>query len=77
MTHQIITSGPAPAERPALPSLSSFPAFVLPQTHCAALRSKIITNQLEAATVALEGGLITAEQALLVLHEAGLEIGAE
>jgi hypothetical protein len=60
----------------AAPS-SSFTDFVLTQLKCAALRTKIITNQIEFATIALSAGAITAEQAISVLAETGLEIGAE
>jgi hypothetical protein len=56
---------------------SAFTSFILAQLNCAALRSKIITNQIETATVALSGGLISAEQAILILAECRLEIGAE
>jgi hypothetical protein len=53
-------------------SARAFTDFVLKQIHCAALRSKIVTNQLEAATTALNAGLISPEAAILILAEAGL-----
>ena len=56
---------------------SGFADFVLRQIRCAAARSKLTTNQLEAAAAALSGGVITAEQAILILAECRLEIGAE
>jgi hypothetical protein len=59
----------------AAPS-SGFTDFILAQLKCAALRSKIISNQIEFATVALSAGMITAEQAILVLAETGLEISS-
>ena len=59
---------------PTVEPSSAFTAFVLEQVRFAALRSKITTNQLEAATVALSAGMITAEQAILILHETGLAL---
>jgi hypothetical protein len=78
VTHQTITSSrPAPAELPALPSSSSFTAFVLQQIGCAKLRAEITVNQCDVAITALNAGTITAEQAILILAECRLEIGAE
>jgi hypothetical protein len=51
---------------------SAFTAFLLAQLRSAALRSKLVANQIEAATVALSTGVITAEMALLILHETDL-----
>ena len=58
------------AEATTAPS-TAFVDFLLQQFRCAALRSKIVTNQIEAATVALSAGMISAEAALLILHETG------
>jgi hypothetical protein len=55
---------------------SAFVEFLLAQFRCAALRSKLITNQIEAATVALSAGIITPETALLILHETGVEVSS-
>lgn len=53
---------------------STFTAFLLAQLNCASLRSKIVTNQIEAATVALSAGLILPETAILILAETGLSL---
>ena len=55
---------------------TAFADFILRQLRCAALRSKIITNQIEAATVALSGGLISSEAAILILAETGIEVSS-
>jgi hypothetical protein len=60
---------------PTTPS-TAFTDFILAQLNWAALRSKIITNQIETAITALRAGLITPEMALLVLTECGLEISS-
>jgi hypothetical protein len=70
VTH-LITSEPATAA----PS-SAIADFVLQQIHCAALRSRIVTNQLEAATTALNAGLISPEAAILILAETGVEVSS-
>jgi hypothetical protein len=60
----------------ALPSSSSFTAFLIGQIECAKLRAEITINQCDMAVTALSGGLISPEAALLILHEAGLEISS-
>jgi hypothetical protein len=71
VTHQTTAS----VATTAAPS-SAFTNFILAQLNYAALRSKITTNQIETATVALSGGLISAEQALLILAELEIEISS-
>ena len=71
MTHLAIKE-PEPTVEPS----SAFTAFVLEQIRFAALRSKITTNQLEAAAAALSGGVITAEQAILILAETSVEVSS-
>jgi hypothetical protein len=56
---------------------SRFTAFVLQQIGCAKLRAEITVNQCDVAITALNAGMITAEQAILILAECRLEIGAE
>jgi hypothetical protein len=63
------------AEPTTAPS-TSFTDFTLAQLNCAALRSRIALNQIEAATVALSAGMVTPEQALLILAECGIEISS-
>jgi hypothetical protein len=55
---------------------SAFADFVLKQIGCAKLRAEITVNQTEMALTALSGGLITAEQAILILHETGVEVSS-
>ena len=71
MTHQTITPEPTTVE-----SSSSFTAFVVEQLRCAKLRAQITVNQTEMALTALSGGMITAEQAILVLAETGIEVSS-
>ena len=53
---------------------STFTAFVLTQLRCAQLKAEIVVNQIEAATAALSAGMITAEQAILILAETSIEV---
>jgi hypothetical protein len=77
VTHQTITSSrPAPAELPALPSSSSFTAFVVEQIGCAKLRAEITVNQCDVAITALNAGLISPEAAILILAETGVEVSS-
>jgi hypothetical protein len=70
MATTTITPEPTTVE----PSSSSFTAFVIGQIGCAKLRAEIIVNQCDMAITALSGGFISPEAALLILHEAGLEL---
>jgi hypothetical protein len=45
--------------------------FLLAQFRVAALRAKILANEIEAIATALSAGMISAELALLHLHETG------
>jgi hypothetical protein len=53
-----------------------FTDFTLGQLRCAALRSKIVANQIEAASAALSAGIISPEQAILILAECGVEVSS-
>jgi hypothetical protein len=44
-------------------------AYLLQELRCAALRAKLWQADIEATTLALEGGLINPEQALEILHD--------
>jgi hypothetical protein len=55
---------------------TAFTDFILGQLRCAALRSKIVTNQIEAAATALSVGMITPEAAILILAETGVEVSS-
>jgi hypothetical protein len=58
-------------------SAHAFTDFILAQLNCTVLRFKIITNEIEATAAALSGGMITAEQAILILAETGLPLADE
>jgi hypothetical protein len=62
---------PEPITEPTTAPSTAFADFILAQIRCAALRSKITCNQLEAAATALSAGMISPEMALLILHETG------
>jgi len=67
-TSNLISTATAPS--------TAFTDFILRQLRCAALRSKIVTNQLEAAATALSAGMISPEMAILVLAECGVEVSS-
>jgi hypothetical protein len=51
---------------------SAFTAFVTGQIRIAKLRFELAANQADAALAALSGGLISPEEAILILAETGL-----
>jgi hypothetical protein len=53
---------------------SGFVDFILHRLHVAALRAKIVANEIEATATALSGGLISPEAAILILAETGIEV---
>jgi hypothetical protein len=53
---------------------SAFTQFVLRQIECAKARAQLTVNQADVALVALAGGLISPEQAILILAECGLPL---
>jgi hypothetical protein len=61
---------------PTETSTSGFTDFILGQLRCAALRSKIVTNQIEVASAALSAGLIAPEIAIIILAETGVELSS-
>lgn len=50
---------------------TDFIDFILHRLRVAGLRARIVANEIEAIATALSGGLISAETALLHLHETG------
>jgi imidazolonepropionase-like amidohydrolase len=52
-------------------SSSTFIDFLLAEFRCAGLRARIVANEIEAMATALSAGLISAETAVLHLHETG------
>ena len=67
----LLIAEPFGARPPATEPSSAFVAFLLAQFRCAELRARIVANELRATAVALSAGLISAETALLHLHETG------
>jgi hypothetical protein len=55
---------------------SAFTQFILRQIGCAKLRAELVVNQIEAAETALSGGMISAEQAILILAECRIEVSS-
>ena len=55
---------------------SGFVDFILRRLRVAELRAKAIVNEIEATTVALSGGLISPEMAILILAECGVEVSS-
>jgi hypothetical protein len=45
-----------------------FEEYLLAELHCASLRAKILQAEIDAIAVALKGGLVTAEQALVLMN---------
>jgi hypothetical protein len=55
---------------------AAFTAFVLGQIRITKLRAELIANQADAAIVALAAGLVSPEQAILILAECGVEVSS-
>jgi hypothetical protein len=51
---------------------STFANYVLAEIRCAALRARLMANELNTMGVALKGGLIDTNAALAHLHEVGV-----
>jgi len=60
------------AAEPTTEPSSAFVSFVLRQLNCARLEALLAANEIATTATALSGGLISAEVALLILHETGL-----
>jgi hypothetical protein len=55
---------------------TAFTAFVLGQIRVAKLRAELAANQADMAITALSGGVISPEQAILILAECGVEVSS-
>jgi hypothetical protein len=55
---------------------SAFTRFILRQIHCTKVRAQLVASQADMALTALSGGLISPEAAILILHEAGIEVSS-
>jgi hypothetical protein len=62
---------PNTPSRPAItsPTTSASVSYLLAELRCASLRARLWQADIDAITLALEGGLITADQALELLHD--------
>ena len=65
------TTAITPEPTTAAPS-GGFTDFILHRLHVAALRAKIVANEIETTATALSAGLISPEAAILHLHQFGL-----
>jgi hypothetical protein len=46
----------------------SFRDYLLAELRCASLRAKILQSEIDAIGIALKGGMVTAEQAIVLMH---------
>ena len=46
----------------------SFHDYLLAELRCASLRAKILQAEIDAIGIALKGGMVTAEQAIVLMH---------
>lgn len=69
-TSKMSSTSTASAEPITEPS-SGFVDFILHRLRVAELQAKIVANEIEAMATAMSAGMISAELALLHLHEAG------
>jgi hypothetical protein len=46
----------------------SFRDYLLAEIRCASLRAKILQAEIDAIGIALKGGMVTAEQAIVLMH---------
>jgi hypothetical protein len=46
----------------------SFQDYLLAELRCASLRAKILQSEIDAIGTAVKGGLVTAEQAIVLMH---------
>jgi imidazolonepropionase-like amidohydrolase len=67
----ITATSPNSAAEPITEASSAFIHSLLAGSRVAGLRARIVANEIEAMTVALSAGMISAETALLHLHETG------
>jgi hypothetical protein len=52
----------------AVPTAMSFAEYILSELRAASLRAKLLSSEIDAIAVALSGGLVTADQALVLMH---------
>jgi hypothetical protein len=46
----------------------SFDEYLLAELRCASLRAKILQSEIDAIGIALKGGMVTAKQAIVLMH---------
>jgi hypothetical protein len=52
----------------AVPTAMSFAEYILSELRAASLRARLLQSEIDAIAVALKGGLVTAEQALVLMN---------
>ena len=57
-------------------SSSNYVDFILAQLKCAALRSKLLTCEIDSITTALNGNFVSVDDALAWAHDAGVDLSA-
>jgi len=50
------------------PCAQGFHDYLVAELRCASLRARILQSEIDAIGIALKGGLITADQALVLMH---------
>lgn len=50
------------------PGAQAFDEYLLTELRCASLRALILKSEIDAIGIALKGGLVTAAQALALMH---------
>jgi hypothetical protein len=57
-------------------SSSGFANYLLAELRCAALRARLLTNEIQTMAIALRAGFISPDNAVAHLHEIGVLIEA-
>jgi hypothetical protein len=50
------------------PCAQGFHDYLVAELRCASLRARILQSEIDAIGIALKGGLVTADQALVLMH---------
>jgi hypothetical protein len=56
----------------AVPTAMSFAEYILSELRAASLRARLLGSEIDAIGVAVKGGLVTAEQALVLMNRVDL-----
>ena len=52
----------------AVPTAMSFAEYLLTEMRAASLRAKLLSSEIDSIAIALKGGLVTAEQTLVLMN---------